>query len=273
MTAPGRVVLITGSSSGFGKAYAEALVARGDRVYATLRSPAPAAAPKGLRYLTMDVTNQADVDAGVATVLKEQGRIDVLVNNAGFGIAGALEDTTVEEMRTQLDTNLFGIHRMVRAVLPSMRAQRSGRIVNMSSLAGIVSVPFQALYCVSKFGVEAYTEALRMETKPFGIHVSMIEPGDFATSCTANRRWAAAARAGSAYESMCRVAVARMEKDEQSNKDISPVVKTLLRALDADKPRLRYPVATAIQRFLVALRPILPQPWFEAMIMDTYKIR
>lgn len=273
MSSASRVVLVTGCSSGFGKAFAQALLGRGDRVYATLRSSAPASSVQGLRYLTMDVTDETAIAAGVATILKDEGRIDALVNNAGFGIAGALEDTTVEEMRTQLDTNLFGIHRMVRAVLPAMRTQKAGRIVNMSSLAGIVSVPFQALYCVSKFGVEAYTEALRMETKPFGIHVSMIEPGDFATSCTANRRWAAAAREGSAYEAMCRVAVARMEKDEQSNKDLSPVVNTLLRALDAQKPRLRYPVATAIQRLLVALRPVLPQPWFEAMIMDTYKIR
>ncbi len=268
-----RVVLVTGCSSGFGKALAEALHQRGDRVYATLRTPLPAASSDGPHYLRMDVTDDAAVAEGVATILREEGRIDCLVNNAGFGISGAIEDTTVDEVRTQLDTNLLGTHRLVRAVLPTMRAQRSGRIINMSSLGGIVSVPFQAFYCVSKFGIEAYTEALRMEVRSFGIHASLIEPGDFATNGTANRRWAVAARAGSAYATQCHTAVERMIVEEQNNKDITPVVRALMRALDAAKPRLRYPVATPIQRLLVGLRPLLPQPWFEALVMDNYKIR
>jgi len=165
MTRSQKVVLITGASSGFGKATAEALHARGFCVYATTRAvPAPHDAGS-YRSIPMDVDSEVTVAEAVERILREQGRIDVLVNNAGFGVAGAIEDTTVEEARAQLETNFLGTHRLCRAVLPIMRKQRSGRIVNISSLAGLVSVPFQAFYCATKFAVEAYTEALRMEVR------------------------------------------------------------------------------------------------------------
>jgi NAD(P)-dependent dehydrogenase (short-subunit alcohol dehydrogenase family) len=222
----------------------------------------------------MDVDHEASVTAGVAEVLRQAGRIDVLVNNAGFGYAGAIEDTTIEEAHSQFETNFFGVHRMCRAVLPRMREQRSGRIVNMSSLGGLVSVPFQAMYCASKFAVEAYTEALRMEVRPFGIQVAMIEPGDFATSFTAKRRLTAAAGSPlSPYAERCATAVRRMGEDEASNPDIAPVVRAVVKAIEAGRPRLRYPAANALQRTLVALRPLLPQRLFEYLIMDNYKIR
>jgi short-subunit dehydrogenase len=154
-----------------------------------------------------------------------------------------------------------------------MRAQRSGRIVNMSSLGGIVSVPFQAMYCATKFAVEAYTEALRMEVRPFGIQVAMVEPGDFATRFTANRLMTAASTPQSPYAERCTTAVRRMGEDESSNPDIGPVVRAVLIALEARNARLRYPAANALQRTLVALRPLLPQPLFEYLVMDNYKIR
>jgi NAD(P)-dependent dehydrogenase (short-subunit alcohol dehydrogenase family) len=190
-TSDGKVVLVTGVSSGFGQAIAAELQARGHRVFGTTRRPSTAA-PGGCTLVTIDVDDEASVTAGVAEVLRQAGRIDAVVNNAGFGFAGAIEDTTVEEARRQFETNFFGTHRMCRAVLPQMRAQRSGRIVNMSSLGGLVSIPFQAMYCATKFAVEAYTEALRMEVRPFGIQVAMVEPGDFATRFTANRLMTAA---------------------------------------------------------------------------------
>jgi NAD(P)-dependent dehydrogenase (short-subunit alcohol dehydrogenase family) len=268
-----KVVLVTGVSSGFGQAIAAELQARGHRVFGTTRRP-PAAEPSGCSLVTLDVDDEASVTAGVAEVLQQAGRIDALVNNAGFGFAGAIEDTTVEEARRQFETNFFGTHRMCRAVLPQLRAQRSGRIVNMSSLGGLVSVPFQALYCASKFAVEAYTEALRMEVRPFGIHVAMVEPGDFATRFTANRLMTVAASSPqSPYAERCATAVRRMGEDESSNPDIAPVVRAVIKAVEADRPRLRYPAANTLQRTLVALRPLLPQPLFEYLIMDNYKIR
>ena len=273
MTRSETVVLVTGASSGFGAAIAEALHARGFCVYGTTRA-VPAPEPGGgYRAIAMDVDSDASVTAGIEGILRDRGRIDVLVNNAGFGVAGAIEDTTVEEARAQMETNLFGTHRLCRAVLPVMREQRSGRIVNMSSLAGLVSVPFQAFYCATKFAVEAYTESLRMEVRPFGIHVSMIEPGDFATGFTARRRMVRASGPSSAYDERCRAAVGRMAEDELGNPEIGPVVRKVVAVVESQKPRLRYPVANLLQRTMVALRPALPPSWFEFLVMHNYGIR
>ena len=269
----GKVALVTGASSGFGRAIAEALHARGYRVFGTTRQPSPEALPCGCPLVTMDVDDDASVTDAVARVLQQAGQIDVLVNNAGVGYAGAIEDTTVAEARAQFETNFFGMHRVCRAVLPHLRARGAGRIVNVSSLGGLVSVPFQALYCASKFAVEAYTEALRMEVKPFGIRVAMIEPGDFATGFTARRRMTAASTAESPYAERCRTAVRQFAAEETRNRDIGPVVRAAIEAIEADRPRLRYPAASALQRTLVALRPLLPQAVFEYLVLDNYKIR
>jgi NAD(P)-dependent dehydrogenase (short-subunit alcohol dehydrogenase family) len=264
---------VTGASSGFGRAIAEALHERGWVVYGTTRAATDGRSPDGFSMLTMDVTSDASVSQGVAKVLAEQGRIDALVNNAGMGIAGALEDTIIEEAHAQFETNFFGMHRLCRAVLPSMRAQGSGRIVNMSSLGGVVSVPYQGFYCASKFAVEAYSEALRMEVMPFGVHVSMIEPGDYSTGFTANRRMVAAAGADSPYAGRCKRAVTQFAKDESANADIGPVARKALALLESPKPGLRNPVANAVQRVLVALRPAMPHSLFEYLVMSIYGIR
>jgi NAD(P)-dependent dehydrogenase (short-subunit alcohol dehydrogenase family) len=191
------VVLVTGASSGIGKACAERLFARGCRVYGTSRQ-APRAlaqvrtsdlAPM-LRMIPLDVTSDASVDAAVGVVVACEGRIDAVVNNAGFGVAGAAELTTIEEAREQFETNFFGTVRVCRAVLPVMRQQGSGRILNVSSIAGRIGIPFQAFYSASKFAIEGFSEALRMEVAPFGVKVVLIEPGDFRTGFTAARRLA-----------------------------------------------------------------------------------
>ena len=191
---PARIVLVTGASSGFGRAIAAHLAARGYLVYGTSRSavmPEEATAPAERSLvpimIPMDVCVDASVDAAVTHILRRHGRIDVLVNNAGFGIAGAVEDTSADELRRQFDTNVFGVLRVCRAVLPHMRRQGGGRIINVGSLAGLIALPFQGAYSASKFALEALSESLRMETKPYGISVSVIEPGDFRTSFTASR--------------------------------------------------------------------------------------
>jgi NAD(P)-dependent dehydrogenase (short-subunit alcohol dehydrogenase family) len=266
-----RIALVTGASSGFGRAIADTLHQRGFRVYGTSRRAA-GMSTSSWPLLEMDVDRKESVDAGIAQLIAAERRIDVLVNNAGFGIAGAIEDTSDEEARGQLETNFFGTHRVCRAVLPHMRRQGGGRIVNVSSLAGLVAVPFQAFYCASKHAIEAYTEALRMELRPFGIHVSMVEPGDFATSFTSNRRMTAATQPGSAHHASCTRAVRRMQQDESSNTDLSPVTATVMKAIESKRPRLRYPVATAVQRVLVALKPFVPQSAFEGLMMSTYEL-
>jgi len=269
MTPAPLVVLVTGTSSGFGRQIGAALAADGHQVFGTVRTPRPGHTP-GFATIRMDVTSDESVTAAVAEVVRAAGRIDVVINNAGMGIAGSIEDTSVEEARAQFDTNFFGTHRVCRAALPQLRAQRRGHIINVSSLAGRVPIPFQGFYSASKFAIEAYSEALRMELRPFGIAVSMVEPGDFATGFTANRRMAASSTPKSPYHAPCQRAIARMARDEQANSDLSPVVGAVRAILTTARPALRYPRATFVQRAFVAARPFLPQALAEFLVRDSY---
>jgi len=201
-----KVVLITGASSGFGKACAEHLAGLGHWVYGTSRRARfedGAVVPGGVRMLPMDVREDDSVARAIAFIRKDAGRLDVLVNNAGLALAGAIEDTTVDEARDLFETNLFGAHRVCRAALPILRAQGAGLIINVSSLAGLVTVPFQGFYSASKYALESMTDALRMEVAAFGIRVVLIEPGDFKSGFTAGRVFAAASGEGSPYAERC----------------------------------------------------------------------
>ncbi len=180
------VWLITGASRGFGKAFAQAALEHGCRVAATARKPEAAISALGesdsLLPVKLDVTNQQEIDQAVSQVIKAFGRIDVLVNNAGYGIFGSLEETTDEETRAIFDTNVFGMMNATRAVLPQMRKQESGRIVNIGSMASFACDPGGALYDATKFSVAAVSEVLSMEMKPFGIECMVVEPGMFRTN-------------------------------------------------------------------------------------------
>jgi short-subunit dehydrogenase len=267
-----KVVLVTGASSGLGHAIAKALTAKNHRVFGSARAPR-ADASDGFTTLALDVTQDESVAACIAEIIRAAGRIDAVVNNAGFGIAGAIEDTTSAEALSQFETNFFGTHRVCRAVLPHLRAQRAGLIINMSSLAGRISLPYQGFYSATKFAIEAYTEALRMEVRPFGIAVSMIEPGDFATSFTANRRMTQESIAASPYYEPAARAIATMARDEQANQDLSPVTKAVEAILECRRPGLRYPRANTVQRTFNALRPFLPQAIAESLIRHTYGLK
>ena len=267
-----KVVWVTGASSGLGRAIAGALAAKSYRVFGTARVPRPAESD-GFTTLPLDVTQDESVAACLLEIIRAAGRIDAVVNNAGFGIAGAIEDTTSAEALSQFQTNFFGTHRVCRAVLPHLRAQRAGTIINMSSLAGRIALPFQGFYSATKFAIEAYTEALRMEVRPFGIGVSMIEPGDFATSFTANRRMTQESIPASPYYEPAVRAIATMARDEQLNRDLSPVIKTVELILESRHPALRYPRANAVQRIFNALHPFLPQAIAESLIRTTYGLK
>ena len=262
------VILVTGASSGLGRAIATGLAQSHGQVFGTSRRLD--ANTSTVTMLAMDVDDDHSVNDALQKLVAQSGRIDVVINNAGFGIAGAIEDTTADEATAQLATNFIGTHRVCRAVLPLMRAQGGGRIINVSSLAGLIPLPFQAFYSASKFAVEAYSEALRIEAKPYGIHVSLVEPGDYATGFTASRRLTATTTPDSPYYARVSRAVAIMARDEQANPDLEPVVRTIRRILDAPRPRLRYPTANAMQRTLVALKPFLPAALVEKLLTDTY---
>ncbi|MFQ5457938.1 MAG: SDR family NAD(P)-dependent oxidoreductase, partial [Myxococcota bacterium] len=175
------VVLVTGASSGFGAAISALLSSRGLRVFGTSRRAGAEGTGGAVTMLPLDVRSDASVTACVAGVLARAGRVDALVNNAGYTFASAAEEASLEEAKAQFETNFFGAARMMRAVLPIMRRQESGRIVNVTSLAGLLGVPFHAYYSASKFALEGFSEGLRQEVRSFGIHVSCVEPGDFKT--------------------------------------------------------------------------------------------
>jgi len=172
-----RVVLVTGASSGIGKCCAEYLAKQGYRIYGTSRRAVSTDTRQRssnanlFQMIRMDVTDDVSVKQGIDHIIAEESCIDVVVNNAGFAIIGSLEDTTIEEAKSQLDTNFFGALRVCRAVLPTMRKQNAGYIVNISSIGGLIGLPFQSAYSASKFALEGAMEALRLEVKPFGIQV------------------------------------------------------------------------------------------------------
>jgi NAD(P)-dependent dehydrogenase (short-subunit alcohol dehydrogenase family) len=273
------VVVITGASSGIGKACAEFLYARGYRVYGTSRQ-APRAVVQAsasddaplFELIPLDVTSDESVERGIGIVLACEGRIDVVVNNAGFGVAGAVESTTIDEAHEQFETNFFGTMRMCRAVLPIMRQQGSGRILNLSSIAGRIGIPYQALYSASKFAIEGFTEALRMEVAPFGIQVVLIEPGDFRTGFTASRRMAR--DAGSpVYSARQAKALAVMEHDETQGATPEAVGRLAHRIITSRSPRVRYAVGPVSEKLALALERFAPSRLLEWGIATYYRVR
>ncbi len=268
------VVLITGASSGFGKACADHLAQLGYRVYGTSRRATfPEGSPQNYpRMIPMDVCDDGSVRAAVDFVLAAEGKLDVLVNNAGLGMAGAVEDTSLEEAKMLFETNFFGVHRVCRAVLPTLREQRSGLIVNISSIGGLIAIPFQGFYSASKFATEALTEALRMEVMPFGIRVTMLEPGDFKTDLTDNRIFANQSSTNPTYQAACQRAVTVMEHDERHGAAPIELARTLATVIEKRSPRPRYAIGMLAQRLAIWLRRLLPNRLVERAIMSYYKV-
>jgi len=271
------VVLITGASSGIGQACAVYLAQRDYRVFGTSRS----ASARGsevvqkagvITMLRMDVNRNQSVKQGIRQVLRTAGRIDVVVNCAGFGIAGAVEDTSINEAKAQLGTNLFGAWRVCREVIPIMRRQGGGCIVNISSIGGRIGIPFQAAYSASKFGLEGLSEALSAEVKPFGIRVVLIEPGDLHTQFTAHRIRTPQSQSNPVYRESFRRALETMEKAEIDGPSPEIVAPLLKRIITSSSPRLRYTVGPITERVAVVLKQFLPDRLFERLLMLSYKL-
>lgn len=267
-----RVVLVTGASSGFGAAMVAALADAGHRAYGTSRratEPAPGALSP-IR-IPLDVTDDASVRAAVALIMAREGGIDVVVNNAGVGLAGALEDTSDAEATALLDTNLLGVHRVCRAVLVPMRVRGGGLIVNVGSIGGDVALPFQGFYSASKAALVAYSAALRMEVAPFGVQVTLVAPGDFRTGFTSARVVAQGAQAAeSAYGARATRAIAAMGRDEQEGADPRAVGELIVRLVETKRPRAIYTVGAAVQRAAPLLRRLMPARVFERIIASHY---
>lgn len=262
------VVLITGARTGIGRACADLLASRDFRVYGTSRHPPDLTFD--FTMVRMDVNETASVEAGVRTVLDREGRLDVVVNNAGFGYGGAVEDTSIEEAKATFETNFFGALRVCQAVLPAMRAQGAGLIVNVSSVGGVLGVPYQGLYSASKFALEGMTEALRMEVKAFGVDVVLIEPGDTRTDFTDNRRPAGSSSPSSLYYDQYQKTMAKTEADERGAAPPARVARTLLRIIRARNPKPRYVAGRWYEKAAVLAKRWLPGRWFEWIVMKNY---
>lgn len=265
-----KVVLITGASSGLGRACAAHLVTQGFTVFGTSRQPVEM--PTGVQPIALDVTNDVSVEQAVTAVLKKAPHIDVLVNNAGMGIAGSIEETTIEEAKRQFEVNFFGVMRLCQQVIPLMRAQGNGRIINISSLAGTIGLPFQGLYSASKFAMEGLSEALRLEVVAFGIQVILIQPGDFRTRFTASRKVVAAAADSPVYGTRFQRVLQNYVAGENNGADPRLVADLLHHIILAGSPRFRYRVGAWSQRLFVGLRPFLPDKLFTRLLADYYDL-
>jgi short-subunit dehydrogenase len=213
--------------------------------------------------IAMDVDDDQSVDRAVREVLSAAGRLDAVVNNAGFGILGAVEDTSLEEAKAQMETNFFGVLRVCRAVLPTMRRQGRGHIINISSLAGIVGLPFNGLYSASKFALEGLSESLRLEVRQFGVRVVLVEPGDFQSEFPARRIIVKSSGTNPAYRDAFSRFKRGQDKDESNAPAAVPVANLVERILRTEHPRARYAIGMWGQRIVVPLKRILPQRLFE----------
>jgi NAD(P)-dependent dehydrogenase (short-subunit alcohol dehydrogenase family) len=272
----GSVVLITGASTGFGRATATRLASAGYCVYGTSRhAPTPetigpeAAEPGKIVMVRLDVRDDASVRDCVAFVIGRAARIDALINNAGYSLCGAVEENSMAEVEGLFQTNLFGAIRLIRAVLPHMRAQGGGRIVNVSSVAGLLGVPFHAHYSATKFALEGLSEALRMEVARFGIHVSLVEPSDFRTEGTQARVFPAERLAE--YETVRARAVEVMIRSERSAPGPEPVAELVEKILRSRKPRLRYLVGRDAMWAPLA-KQLLPAAAYEWAMRRNFRV-
>ena len=263
-------ILITGVSSGFGKAIAQALAARGHKVFGTVRRDV--APIDGVTYLEADVRDDSQVASAFDRMMKlTDGRIDVFINNAGIGIGGPVEFCRIEDIQRQMDVNFTGMARWLSHIVPAMRRQGSGKILCISSIGGLVGLPYQGAYSASKFAIEGYCEALRLELRKSGVSVSVIEPGDFSTGFTSARKSIDAGTAAEAYPSYAR-SLASIEHDENNGLKPEYLASRICRIVEKKKPAYRYVVATFIQRLAVFAKWILPAPAFARILSLYYKL-
>ena len=265
-----KVILLTGASSGIGYDTAVALAQQGHKVYAAARRVERMEPLRqyGIVPLKMDVTDEASMQEGVKTLLDAEGRIDVLINNAGYGYFGAVENVPMDDARNQLEVNVFGLARLCQLVLPTMRAQHSGRIINTASVAGRAVFYYGGWYHVSKYAVESLSDAMRMELKPFGIDVVIIEPGAIKTN------WGIIAAdhliessKGTAYEQTGTMMANNLRNMYLSNTISDPAVvrKAIVRAVNAHRPCTRYRIGR-MANAIVFFHWLLPTRWWDAFL-------
>jgi NADP-dependent 3-hydroxy acid dehydrogenase YdfG len=266
-----KIVFITGISSGFGKHTSSYLAQKGYKVYGTCRKACEHDPLVNLLY--MDVTDSEAAEKCINQVLEKEGKIDVLINNAGMHTGGAVEDAPYEDIRLQMETNFMGIIHTIKCVVPAMRKQGKGTIVNIGSIGGLMGLPFQGIYSASKFAIEGISEVLRMELRQFNIKVIIINPGDFNTNNTVNRKNVFKTDLNKAYEEQFRKTLAIIEKDETGGRRPEILARKIYKILEKKRPANRYVIASLDQKLAVVLKHILPGSWFDAILRGHYGIK
>tara|TARA_R110001599_G_scaffold84265_9_gene227125 strand:+ start:23548 stop:24351 length:804 start_codon:yes stop_codon:yes gene_type:complete len=265
-----KVVLITGATSGIGKSVANYLSKKGMVVYGTSRTQKE---DKLLPYkmVALDVLNAASIQKAVSIIIEKEGKIDVLVNNAGMGITGPIEETPTEEMKKVFDTNLFGAVDVMKAVLPEMRKQNSGKIINVTSIAGYMGLPFRGVYSATKGALELITEATRMEVKQFGIHIVNVAPGDFATNIAAGR-FHTPVFENSAYKKTYQENLDLMDAHVDGGMNPLVMAKAVYNIIETKSPKIHYKVGGFMEKFSIVLKRVLPDKMYEKLLMNHYKL-
>jgi NAD(P)-dependent dehydrogenase (short-subunit alcohol dehydrogenase family) len=270
MSSNKKVILITGGSSGIGKSIGEFLHHKGFLVYGTSRNP-ERILDSVFPLVPLDVRDPASIHDAVYQVIAASGRLDILVNNAGVGITGPLEEIPTLEMKNHFDTNFFGPIEVMKLVLPQMRKQGSGLIINITSIAGYMGLPYRSLYSASKGALELITESLRMEVKSFGIHITNIAPGDFATNIASSRYHAPVIK-GSPYEKSYGESLRTMDAHVDGGSNPNDMAMAVYKIIQTKEPKVHYKVGALMQKLSIVLKRILPDKVYEKILMKHYKL-
>ena len=265
-----KVVLITGASSGLGKATASHLADLGYVVYGTCRNPNQYETPPNYKLISLDLNQPTSIQSAVEELLGEEGRIDVLINNAGSGIIGPMEELEIDALRANFETNCYGPLLLMQKVLPVMRKQKEGFVVTITSIGCAMGLPFRGVYSASKGALSLLTESLRMEVKPFGIKMCTVAPGDF-VSDIASRRYYAPQKEQSPYEAIYKRNLATIDAHVSSGIQPEVIAHKIARILPQKNPKVHYRVGAPLQKFSVVLKGILPSRLFEKLLLLFFK--
>ncbi len=265
-----KVVLITGGSSGIGKSIGEYLTERSFKVYGTSRNPDNYKDSK-FPILALDVKNLTTIKQTVNTIIEAEGRLDVVINNAGAGITGPIEETPEEEIKANFDTNFFGPINVIKTVLPQMRKQQSGLIINITSIAGYMGLPYRGVYSASKGALELITEAFRMELKGFNIKMTNVAPGDFSTNIAAGR-YHAPLLEDSPYKIPYGNTLELMNEHVESGSNPNMMAEAIYKVINNKDPKTHYKVGEFMQKFSIVLKRILPDKIYEKLLLNHYKL-
>lgn len=265
-----KVVLITGASSGIGKSTAEYLSKKGFIVYGTSRNPSKYNYPDNYMLFQLDINDFNSIKSLLKKIFSKEKQINILINNAGLGITGPAEETSITEMENNFKTNFFGSVKLMQEVIPIMRSNKSGLIINITSIAAYMGLPFRGCYSASKASMQIFTESIRMEVKKFGINICTLAPGEFATNI-ASRRYHSPVRDGE-YKKIYKNSLEKMNKHVNNGGDPADVAKVIHKIINKKSPRVHYKIGAWLQKFSIYLKKILPDYLFEKILMQFYKL-